>query len=581
MIELKEIIPITKKLSLLYIDEDYKVLSSVTEILKKVFSRVDDAENATVGLSYAKINNYDLIVIDSASTVMSVHQLLDNLKQISKFQNIIVTTKELNEGEIISIYKNNVSAVIEKPFTASELLDEIVSIASKLLHDREYLQPELEKINNDLMYERKRIGRFMLNEKKYNDKIKVFTESIQINRNIHELTKLPSKYALNNAIDENIQSLIYINIDHFDFINNIYGMAKANKLLIECAKRLKLFLPNNAEVFHITADEFVVLIDDPAKDQDMLLAKQIQALFKEAPLEFDNYSYSVVFSIGIDRGKGKQLFINAKYASKESRYFGGNQITIYSPMSEYMKEQKESLYWIEILTKAFDEDKIFTYYQPIINNADSGIKHYEVLCRLMDDNNKLVDASKFIHSARLVGLITQITRTVIDKSFKLFQNNEYNFSLNISMYDLHESYLEDFLMYKCDKYKIDPSRVYLEIVEDIIFSKSLEVDEQIVSLKEKGFHVIIDDFGSDKSTYNRMFDLEAEFIKIDGSFIKGIAKNQINRIIVQSIVDFAKKSGMKTIAEHVENMEDYETIKELGIEYSQGYFLGKPSLKLR
>ncbi len=581
MIELKEIIPITNKLSLLYIDEDYKVLSSVTKVLKQVFLRVDDAENATVGLSYAKINNYDLIIIDSASSVMNVYQLLDNLHRIDTFQNIIVTTKELSQKDIIDIYKRNISSVIQKPFTASELLDEIVSIASKLLHDRNYLEPELEKLNQDLMYERKRIGRFMVNEKKLNDKIKLFTQNIQINRNIHELTKLPSKYALNSAIGDNVQSLIYINIDHFDFINNIYGMAKANKLLIECAKRLGLFLPKNAEVFHITADEFVILLDDPAKDQDILLARQIQALFKEAPLEFDTYSHSVVFSIGIDRGKGKQLFVNAKYASKESRYFGGNQITIYSPMSEYMKEQKESLYWIEILRKAFDDDKIFTYYQPIINNSDSGIKHYEVLCRLMDDNNKLVDASKFIHSARLVGLITQITRTVIDKSFKVFQDNEYNFSLNISMHDLHESYLEAFLVYKCEKYNIDPNRVYLEIVEDIIFSKSLEIDEQIGSLKEKGFHVVIDDFGSDKSTYNRMFDLEAEFIKIDGSFIRGIAKNEVNKIIVQSIVDFAKKSGMKTIAEHVENPQDYDTIKELGIEYSQGFFLGKPSLKLK
>ncbi len=581
MIELKEIIPITKKLSLLYIDEDYKVLSNVTGILQQVFSRVDDAQDATIGLSYAKINTYDLIIIDSASTVMSVFQLLNNLKQINKFQNIIVTAKELDESSIIDIYKQGVCSVISKPFTASELLDEIASIASKLLYDRNYLQAELDKVHDDLKYERKRIGRFMVNEKKYNDKIKRFTEDVQINKNLHELTKLPSKYALNSAIDDSIQSLIYINIDHFDFINNIYGMAKANKLLIECAKRLTLFLPKNAEVFHITADEFVILLDEPSKDQDTLLAKQIQALFKEAPLEFDKYSHSVVFSIGIDRGKGKQLFVNAKYASKESRYFGGNQITVYSPMSDYMKEQKESLYWIETLKKAFDEDKIFTYYQPIISNAGSEIKHYEVLCRLMDENNKLVDASKFIHSARLVGLITQITRTVIDKSFKLFQENEYNFSLNISMYDLHESYLENFLLYKCERYKIDPKRVHLEIVEDIIFSKSTEIDEQILSLKEAGFHVVIDDFGSDKSTYNRMFDLEAEFIKIDGSFIRGIAKNGVNKIIVQSIVDFAKKSKMKTIAEHVENMEDYEVVKAMGIEYSQGFFLGKPSLKLK
>ncbi len=582
MTELKQIAAITKKLSLLYIDEDPEVLFSVTEILKKVFFRVDNAENATVGLSLAKINSYDLVVIDASSTVMNVYQLLDNLKQINNFLNIIVTTKELQESELIAIYRDyNVGSILQKPFTASELLNKIVSISLKLLHDRSFLQPELDKLQDDLTYERKRIGRFMLNEKKLKEKISFFAQNIEVNKNVDQLTKLGSKYALYKSITQEVQSLIYLNIDYFDFINNVYGIDKANKLLIECAKRLNLFLPKNAEVFHITADEFAILLDEPSAEQDILLAKQIQAFFKEAAVDFDEYSHYIVFSIGIDRGMGKELLENAKYASKESRFYGGNQITLFSPMSEYMKEQKESLYWTEVLKKAFSDDRIFTYYQPIINNIDSNVKHYEVLCRLMDDDSKLVDASKFIHSARLVGLITQITRTVIDKSFKLFKDNDYNFSLNISMHDLHECYLEKFLVYKCNRYGIDPQRVYLEIVEDIIFSKSSEIDEQILSLKEAGFHVIIDDFGSDKSTYSRMFDLEAEIIKIDGSFIKGISQNNLNQIIVKSIVDFAKNSGIKTIAEHVENLQDYEKVKELGIEYAQGYFLGKPSLKLK
>jgi EAL domain-containing protein (putative c-di-GMP-specific phosphodiesterase class I) len=199
----------------------------------------------------------------------------------------------------------------------------------------------------------------------------------------------------------------------------------------------------------------------------------------------------------------------------------------------------------------------------------------------LDDNNKLVDATKFINSAKLVGLITQITKTVIDKTFKLFKDNNYNFSINISMYDLHEEYLVNFLEYKCERYNISTDRVYLEIVEDVIISKSTTSDKQILALKEMGFHVIIDDFGPDRSAYSRMFDLKADFIKIDGSFIKELKNNDSSyRTIVKSIVDFAKKSGIKTIAEHVESIEVYEMVKELGIDYSQGYLLGKPSRKL-
>jgi len=591
MTELKEILPLTRELSLLYIDEDQNFLSNITAELKKSFQRVDDASDATMAIGYAKLNSYDLIIIDTSSSIMSINQLVKNLQSISQFQNIILTTSETSKEKLLNIYELCLNAVIKKPFEVNSLLNVIQSVCSKLMHERNYMKPHVDKINEgskidinklneDLLYERKRIGRFMLNEKKMSDKIQAYEDKIHINKNIYELTRLPSKYALQASINGTKQSLIYINIDHFDFINSIYGMGKANTLLKECAKRLGMFLAKNAELFHITADEFVILLDEPSEEQDTLLSKQIQALFKEAPIEFSEYNHYVVFSIGIDRGEGKKLFINAKSASKEAKYFGGDQVVIYSAQSEYMQEQRENLHWIGVLKKAFEDDKIFTYYQPIINNSNPEAKHYEVLCRLMDDDDNLIDANKFINSAKLIGFITQITRTVIDKTFKLFQDNDYNFSLNISMYDLREDYLVGFLDYKCKKYNISPDRVHLEVVDDIIISKYASMDNQILRLKEMGYHVIIDDFSTDKSVYNRMFDLKAEFIKIDGSFIRGIDKNRANLIIVQNIVQFAKKSGIKTIAEHIETQREYEIVKKLGIDYSQGYLLGKPSLNL-
>ncbi len=591
MPELKEILPLTKELSLLYVDEDQYFLSTTTSELKKLFFRVDDANDATMAIGYAKLNSYDLIIIDTSSSIMSVNQLVKNLQSINQFQNIILTTVETSSEQLLTLYELNLNKVIKKPFSMNLLLDSIYNISSKLIHDRSYMMPHIDKIsesskldlnklNKDLLYERKRIGRFMLNEKKMGDKIKAYEDKIHIDKNIYELTRLPSKYALQTALGTMKQSIMYINIDHFDFINSIYGMGKANTLLKECAKRLGMFLPKNAELFHITADEFVILLDEPSEEQDILLSKQIQALFKEAPIEFDEHSHYIIFSIGIDRGEGKKLFVNAKSASKEARYFGGDQTVVFSSKSEYMQEQRESLYWIKVLKKAFEDDKVFTYYQPIINNSNPEKKHYEVLCRLIDDDNNLIDANKFINSAKLIGFITQITRTVIDKAFKKFKDNDYNFSLNISMYDLREEYLVDFLDYKCKKYNISPARVHLEVVEDIVISKYTSMDKQILKLKEMGYHVIIDDFSTDKSAYNRMFDLKAEFIKIDGSFIRGIDKNRANLIIVQSIVQFAKKSGIKTIAEHIETKREYEIVKKLGIDYSQGYLLGKPSLTL-
>jgi len=580
MAELKDFLLLSKPLSLLYIDENQDFLTTITTLLKKVFSTVDDASDAIIGISYLKIHEYDLVIVDSSSSIMNIENLIKKIREINPYQEIIVTTAQKAEDKLLSFYALKISALQLKPFKTSIFLDNILPILQKLQHNRLYLNPKIEKINSELAYERKCIGCFMVKEKQLNQQIDSYKDSAHINKYIYDLTKLPSRFALQDALNSEKQALLYINIDHFDFVNTTYGMGQANKLLIETALSLKRFLPTNANLYHITADEFVVLLDDPAKGQPILLASQIQSFFKESAIELDDRTHCIVFSIGIDSGTGNKLFINAKAASKEARYYGGSKIVMYDVHSEYMQEQRDSLYWVGVLQKAFDDDKIFTYYQPIVSNDTTQKKHYEVLCRLMDDNNKLVDANKFIRSAKQVGFITQITKIVIDKAFKLFATNDYNFSINISMHDLHENYLLGFLEYKCKNYDISPSRVHLELVEDIIISKTDILDAQVIELRSKGFHVIVDDFGTDKSAYNRMFELKAEYIKIDGTFIKELSRDSAYKLIVKSIVDFAKKSGIKTIAEHVETQEVHEIVKELGIDYSQGYYIGKPSLKI-
>ena len=575
-----ELIPYTNSLSLLYVEEDHKLLHSVSDVLKKIFSRVDDAHDANDAIGFIKFNKYDLVILDSVSTIMDLHELIKALKYQQKSLKFIITVKNFSDEQLVALYKLGINGTIKKPFNASSLLDEILNVSSTLIADRAFFQTEIEKLNKDLLSGKKQIDRFLSNEKKYSEQVNFFQNSIHNSQYYHELTNLPSRYALQEKIGKVKQSLLYINIDHFDFINSIYGMGSANELLKKAGKRLNSFLANNTELFHITADEFVILINNPTDNQDFLLSKQIQALFKEASIEFDNNAQYLAFSIGIDRGKSKILFVNAKSASKEARSFGGDQTVIYSATSAYVQEQRENLYWIKVLKLAFDEDKIFTYYQPIIDNNNPKIKHYEVLCRLKDENNKLIDANKFIKSAKLIGLITQITRTVMDRAFKEFTHNDYNFSINISRYDLHEEYLIDFLEYKCETYNIAKNRVYLEIIEDIIVPKCEAIDEQIIELRELGYNLIIDDFGSDKFTFTRMFDLQVDYIKIDGSFIKELNKNPAYKTMVQSIVDFAKRSGIKTIAEHIENGEVLKIVNELGIDYSQGYLLGKPSLTL-
>lgn len=580
MADIKELLKHSKELSLLYIDEDQPFLQTMSQNLSKVFAKVDDAKDATDGLSFLRLNDYDIVVVDANSTIMNPQQLANNFLKAKPTVELIITYKDLSDTELVAVYKAGASLSLAKPFTMQYFLDELYKLLLKVSHQRSHLQTKIDSLQESLEYERKRIGRFMLNEKKYTQTIKEFRENVQMSRNVYELTRLPSRYALQDALSGELQALIYLNIDHFDFVNSVYGMGKGNKLLKECAARLNKFLPQNAELFHITADEFVIVLDDPAKDQELSLATQIQSLFKEAEVEFDDYTHFVHFSIGIDRGAGKILFVNAKSASKESRYYGGNKITVYNPKSAYIQEQKENLYWIQTLKKAFDDDRFHNYYQAIKSIHTRETKHYEVLCRLEDEEGNFIDAHQFIKNARLIGLISHITKGVIDKAFKMFTNNEFRFSLNISMYDLHENYLVQFLKYKCEKYAIDPSRVSIEVLKDVVLTKDEIIDKQLLELKELGFHIVIDNFGSDALIYNRILELKADCMKLDGELIKKLNQDKGHAIIVQSLLDFAKAAGINIIAEHVEDKEIFSKVKELGIEYVQGFAIAKPSLKL-
>jgi len=174
MAELKELVPYTCKMSLLYMDTDKELLNGITTVLKKVFSRVDDAEDEDIALSYVKVNSYDLIIIDASSDVSTTKQLISNIKSLNKYQHIIVSTKETTFEDDLDIYSVGVDCVIRKPFAASSMLSKILYVTSKLSNDRNYLQNDMKKLNDDLLYERKRIGRFMMNEKKLKEQIQSY-----------------------------------------------------------------------------------------------------------------------------------------------------------------------------------------------------------------------------------------------------------------------------------------------------------------------------------------------------------------------------------------------------------------------
>lgn len=370
-------------------------------------------------------------------------------------------------------------------------------------------------------------------------------------------------------------ALILIDIDNFDIINTLYGMDMGDKVLAKIAGYLYKMTPENSTLHRLNADEFVFLLKNPVAHQADIISKQVKSFFELTHFQLDGINFNLRVSIGIAHGSAKSLFHHAKIALKEAKDNGKNNIVPFRENSPFLKKQRRTLYWINEVRSALEENRILAYYQPIFDNASGKIVKYEALCRLEDTSQNIIQPHQFIHAARIGGLITNVTRAMIDNAFKMFSGTDNEFSINVTREDFNEGYILSFLKRKCHLYDIAPSRIFIEVVEDISFELMDGYLMQLQSLSDHGFKLAIDDFGTESSNYSRLLNIKADYLKIDGRFVENIDQNVNTQIIVESIVAFARKIGARTIAEYVNSPSVLKKIQELGVDFSQGYYIGK------
>lgn len=307
------------------------------------------------------------------------------------------------------------------------------------------------------------------------------------------------------------------------------------------------------------------------------MAKTISSFFNNNSLEIRGISIFINFSISIDSSSKRDLLKSTSISLHESKEYKKGFISIYSENSEFEKNQLKNLNMIEKIRKLSLEDSIIIYIQPIKDVRTNKIDKYEVLARLKNSDGTILPPATFLKPIQLAGLSSIFTKIIIDKSFKEFSSNSYNFSINLTESDLTEKYLEEYLDKKIKEYNIDPSRVILEILETVSTTNNASVIENLVKLHKKGFKLAIDDFGSENSNFSRLLTLEVDYIKIDGSFIRNIGEDINSKEIVKAITSFSHNIGCKVIAEFVHNQQVYDISKEFDIDYVQGYFIAEPS----
>ncbi len=395
------------------------------------------------------------------------------------------------------------------------------------------------------------------------------------------LTNLPD----NRALIQKLKSLgkvnyFLLNIDNFSNINNAYGYDIGDKILSEVAKFLNMFKPVSSQMYRFCSDRFV-LVDESALSESEVRAtcESILSFFTQTEISVDEIDIMISFTIGVSQANGLINITQSEWAMKEARDLTRNNYHIFDASSYFIYKEQQNLYWMQKVKEAVDSENIVAFYQPIRNNHTKKIEKYECLARIRDDDED-VSPALFMESAKLIGGTSYITKAIIMQSFKKFAGTEYEFSINITSEDLNLEYLEEFLLKYVNKYNINPTRVVLEMLEDISSLGGSKTLEQLNSLRMNGFQVAIDDFGAENSNFTRLLEIAPDYIKIDGAFIKHILTDETSQVIVDAIIMVCRARNIKIIAEYIHNEKVQEKVEELGIDYSQGYYFGEPRKEL-
>jgi PAS domain S-box-containing protein len=403
------------------------------------------------------------------------------------------------------------------------------------------------------------------------------TEFILIGYDITEIMK-PKKFLLEYINNHETPILCLIEIENFENLRGLFGERLTDEIESKFEKILKNKLPDEIEeIYNLENGQFGAVFDGSKKNGFESFIEKLKKSQKEinnSYLEIEGLKYDV--SVLISVSKGKECFENARVGldvlKKEKRIF----IISDGLVEKAKKRAQNNLKILHLLKEAINNNEIVCAYQPIVDNKTEKIIKYEALVRIKK-GDVLIPPGEFLNIAKKGSFYSQLTKIIISHSIERLKTLP-NLSINISEIDIEKESTRKFIYDILNRHKDLASRITFELLEDEEISKYYELDEFIDKIKNLGVKIAIDDFGSGYSNFYRLKKYKPDFLKIDGTLIKDIVSDNFSESIVRSIVEFAKENNIKTIAEYVENREIFEKVKEIGIDYSQGYYFGKPSL---
>ena len=396
---------------------------------------------------------------------------------------------------------------------------------------------------------------------------------------VDNLTKLPNRAKLINDIRDDtlgISALAVIDIKSFKDINDFYGYRVGDsilkKVMVSFTQKMK-DIKDKVLLYKFAGDVYCLAnISLDKKEFQKKVIDILEAIDHENFIE-DEHEIDIRLMAGITFSKENNKLITANIALQEAKKNNIEYVVFYDELDNF-KEYQNNMLWTKKLKRAMDEDNIILYYQPLINNKTMKVDKYECLVR-MRDGGQIIAPYFFLGVSKKANQYKNITKIVIEKAFKEFEKLPFDFSVNVSYDDIEDKKFLDFIKIKLEKYNV-AKKVVWEILEDEGVKSYDVLFDFIKEVKALGCKVAIDDFGSGYSNFEHLLKMDVDYLKIDASLIKNVATDENSYKVVKTIIEFANSLNLKTIAEYVENEEIFNITKELGSDYSQGYYFSPP-----
>ncbi len=405
--------------------------------------------------------------------------------------------------------------------------------------------------------------------------------------NRYEFERRAERLLSTTRRDEDKHALCYLDLDQFKVVNDTCGHVAGDEMLRQLSTVLQNTVRHRDTLARLGGDEFGVLMEHCSLDNAHRVAKSLLNAIHDYLFLWEEYSFKVGVSIGLvpittSITNLTELLKDADAACYMAKDKGRNRIHIYHADDTEIAQRHGEMQWVTRIQDALDEGRFCLYAQAIVPLDNSSGKHYELLIRMINDKGNTIPPGAFLPAAERYNLMTKIDYWVIENTFNLlaenraFQNQISFISINLSGQSLADQNVLDFIITQLNESGIEGEKICFEITETTAISNLSIAMKYISTLRGLGCRFALDDFGSGLSSFGYLKNLPVDYLKIDGMFVKDIVDDRIDHAMVKSINEIGQVMGMQTIAEFVENDIIRGMLREIGVNYAQGYGIHKP-----